>query len=129
MTDRLTPNVAIDALSLGLADLPLEPTDIELGEPRAALAELLDTPELAVGVWELSAGVVRDTEVDEIFIVLSGEATVELDGSPAVLHLSAGTVGRLAAGTRSRWTVTETLRKVYITAAIPSEASTAESGS
>ena len=36
------------------------------------------------------------------------------DGTPA-LQLRAGDVGRLAAGAETTWTVTETLRKIYLT--------------
>ncbi|MCS5714673.1 cupin domain-containing protein [Herbiconiux sp. CPCC 205716] len=116
MPDLLTPTSAIDASALELEALPLDPGDVEQGSPRAAIAELLGTPSLAVGVWELSEGVVRDTEVDEVFVVLSGRAEVEVEGSAEVLRLVPGVVGRLAAGSRTRWTVTETLRKVYVTA-------------
>ena len=39
-----------------------------------------------VGIWELTAGVVTDTEVAEVFVVISGSATIELlevPGDPA----------------------------------------------
>jgi len=46
--------------------------------------------------------------------VLFGQATVAFsDGRPS-LHLRAGCVGNLAAGIATIWTVTETLRKVFI---------------
>jgi uncharacterized cupin superfamily protein len=49
-----------------------------------------------------------------VFVVLSGEATVDFaDGTPS-LELRAGSIGRLAAGARTTWTVRETLRKVYV---------------
>jgi uncharacterized cupin superfamily protein len=64
---------------------------------------------------------VTDTEVDEVFVVLQGRATLEFDGSDEVLELHPGVVGRLAAGARTRWTVTDTLRKVYISATIPAD--------
>ena len=57
----------------------------------------------------------RDIEADEVFVVLSGSASVDfVDGSPS-LRLGPGDVVRLAAATQTVWTVHETLRKVYLT--------------
>ena len=52
-----------------------------------------------------------------MFVVLSGRATVLLGaGEPdaETIEIQAGSVVRLAAGTHTVWTVTETLRKIYI---------------
>ncbi len=50
-----------------------------------------------------------------LFVVLAGAGTVAFeDGS--VLTLAPGVVVRLHAGDRTVWTVTETLRKLYVTA-------------
>jgi uncharacterized cupin superfamily protein len=66
-----------------------------------------------VGVWELTPGTVTDVEADEVFVVLSGHGILTFeDGSS--LGLRAGTVVRLVAGDRTRWEITETLRKVYL---------------
>jgi uncharacterized cupin superfamily protein len=61
------------------------------------------------------AGATRDVEVDEVLVVLSGSATVQVQGGP-VVELRAGDAMRLEAGTRTTWTVHEPLRKVYVTA-------------
>jgi uncharacterized cupin superfamily protein len=66
------------------------------------------------GVWEMTPGVMSDVESDEVFVVLSGSATVEFDDEGETLHIEAGDVVRLAAGARTVWSVTETLRKVYL---------------
>lgn len=71
------------------------------------------------GVWEMTPGAMRDIEVDELFVVVAGEATVVFEGDAVegdgrVIHLTAGSVGRLEEGDRTVWTVTETLRKVYL---------------
>jgi uncharacterized protein len=66
-------------------------------------------------VWEMTPGTMTDVEADEIFVVLSGAATVEFADGTAPLQLGAGDVGRLAAGAETTWTVTETLRKIYLT--------------
>jgi hypothetical protein len=69
--------------------------------------------ETVIGVWAMTPGVMRDVEVDEILTVLSGAATVEFqDGSR--ITLEPGAVARLHAGQQTVWTVTETLRKVYV---------------
>ena len=72
-----------------------------------------------VGIWEMSAGAMRDIESDEYFAVLSGRATVQIleaGGFGAQeLRLVPGSVARLHAGMRTQWTVTATLRKFYFT--------------
>ena len=70
---------------------------------------------LEVGVWECGPGTYPDTEVDELFVVLSGTATVEFV-SPALpaIEIGPGDVVRLEEGMRTVWTVRETLRKVYL---------------
>lgn len=120
----LQPNSVVDAVSLQLHPEAIHPSDILSGEPVSALYELIDTPMHSVGVWELSPGVVTDTEREEVFVVLAGSASVEFDGTGSPLILRPGSVGRLAAGTRTRWTVTETLRKIYLMAPEASKEST-----
>jgi hypothetical protein len=69
---------------------------------------------LEVGVWEMTRGVMRDVEADELFLVISGAAVVEFTDGTAPLRLKPGDVVRLAEGTETVWTVTETLRKIYL---------------
>ncbi len=110
----LLANHCIDAAAVVLAyrDLPAEQTIA--GEPRVGSAELGRLGDRTVGVWELSPSISSDVEADEFFIVLSGAATVDFeDGSPR-LQLRAGSVGRLVAGSATRWTVTATLCKIYV---------------
>ncbi|MGH3653715.1 cupin domain-containing protein [Glutamicibacter sp.] len=75
--------------------------------------------EAEVGIWEMSAGAMQDVEADEYFAVLAGSATVQIleaDGFGAQeLVLVPGSVVRLHAGMKTRWTVTKTLRKIYFT--------------
>jgi uncharacterized protein len=97
-------------------ELTAVPSDQHVdGAPRTGFVELGSWGDTTVGVWEMTTGAMRDVEADEVFVVLSGRASVEFeDGSPT-LELQAGDVVRLAEGTRTTWTVTETLRKVYLT--------------
>ena len=120
MSGALGPNRAIDALGPVFeadAHEAVEGWQLVAGDPTTATRELAAQGGVEVGIWELTAGVAADVEIDEVFVVLSGAGTVEFPDDPDLepLHVRAGTVARLAAGTRTRWTVEgEPLRKVYI---------------
>ncbi|MFI0542779.1 cupin domain-containing protein [Streptomyces sp. WSLK1-3] len=64
------------------------------------------------GVWQITPGVVTDTEADELFVVVSGSATIEVEDGPT-LHVGPGDMAVLREGDRTTWTVHETLRKAY----------------
>jgi uncharacterized cupin superfamily protein len=66
-----------------------------------------------VGLWEMAPGVDHDTEADEVFIVLSGRGRIDFEDGSTV-DLAPGVCVRLYAGDRTTWTVTESLRKVYV---------------
>jgi len=104
--------VAAAAVPLEYTDLPA--AQVVAGAPRVGSAELGTLGDHRIGVWEHSPGTSTDVEADEFFVVLSGAATVAFDDGTPSLQLSAGTVGRLAAGTATTWAVAETLRKIYI---------------
>lgn len=94
------------------------------GAPKQGIVELGGIAGAETGIWELRGGAVTDTEADELFVVLSGGAQIELldvPGSPEetgrVIDVAAGDVMRLVAGTRTRWTVADHIRKVYISEA------------
>lgn len=92
---------------------PVPPGQVVAGSPTTGTVELHDFNGNAVGVWELSVGAMSDVEVDEVFVVLFGAATVEFVDEKRTVALGPGSVGRLKTGQRTVWTVTETLRKVY----------------
>lgn len=99
-----------------VSDLPAEPVDptqVVTGSPTTGFRALAAVAGAEVGVWEMTAGTMTDVEVDEVFVVLSGSATVTFDDGE-VIDLGPGTVTRLREGDRTTWTVHETLRKVYI---------------
>ena len=91
----------------------MPPAQVVSGSPTVGTAVLHDFAGSEVGVWELSPGEMSDVEVDEVFVVLFGAATVAFDDGRTVT-LAPGSVGRLVAGEKTVWSVTETLRKVYI---------------
>jgi uncharacterized cupin superfamily protein len=105
--------LAEDAASVRLDPLPLDPGDVIAGTPSAASVPLARLGEVEVGIWELTSGVARDTEVDEVFVVLSGSGSVRFADGGSV-ELQAGCVVRLDAGERTEWTIRQTLRKVYV---------------
>lgn len=97
-----------------LAIDPLDPATVLDGSPAAGSQALAAIAGAEVGVWEMTPGTATDVEVDEVFVVLAGRATVTFDDGTA-LHLAPGSAVRLHAGDRTTWTVHETLRKVYVT--------------
>jgi uncharacterized protein len=115
----VTPAAAPLGFALSVADAELEeseldPAQIVAGEPRVSelvLAESADGRVLR-GIWQMTPGVVTDTEADEIFVVLAGRATVAFEDG-TVLEVGPGDVAVLTEGARTTWTVHETLRKVY----------------
>ena len=51
--------------------------------------------------------------MNEVFVVISGRATVEVLDGPTY-EIAAGDVVRLNAGDQTTWIVHESLRKVYV---------------
>lgn len=105
---------------LRVADLelepdPLDPAQVVSGDPQVSARELWTAPGggLSAGVWEHTAGVSRDVEADELFVVISGRATISFaDGRE--LAVGPGDVCVLKAGDATTWTVHEPLRKVWV---------------
>jgi uncharacterized protein len=99
-------------------EAPVVTTLVEIGAivegaPEAGSRALAAVAGVEVGVWEMTPGTATDVESDEVFVVLSGSATVSFhDGE--LIHLRPGSVVRLRAGDRTTWVVHETLRKIYV---------------
>ena len=93
--------------------MPLDPQQVLDGEPQVRHLPLVEDEAITAGVWQHFTGTSRDVEADEMFIVLSGRATIAVEGGPT-LQVGPGDVGLLVAGARTVWTVHEPLRKVYI---------------
>ncbi|MGW1749053.1 cupin domain-containing protein [Streptomyces sp. NPDC002092] len=110
----MTPSFVLHIPDAELAPEPLDPEQIVSGTPEVSgkvVWESADGRQVR-GVWQITPGVVTDTEADELFVVLSGSATIEVEGGPT-LTVGAGDMAVLHAGDRTRWTVHETLRKAY----------------
>ena len=99
---------------LELEPAPVAPSAIVEGSPEVSELVLATSPDGRVvrGVWQITPGVIEDVEADELFVVVSGRATVEVEGGPT-LELEPGVVGVLKAGDRAVWRIHETLRKVF----------------
>ncbi|MEV4954802.1 cupin domain-containing protein [Paenarthrobacter nitroguajacolicus] len=113
---RLTAGTLVDARKYPLDHLPVEPW--QKVHPAATTAsQILDVSTGAeLGLWEMSAGRMTDIEVDELFVVLTGSATLEFI-SPQMpsIELQSGSIVRLEEGMQTRWTVIDApLRKLYI---------------
>lgn len=92
---------------------PVPSDQVLAGAPTSGHRSLASVHGVEVGVWEITAGTVTDTEVDEVFVVLSGAGTVTFaDGEQ--IRLAPGVAVRLRAGEQTTWTISETLRKVYL---------------
>ena len=112
------PGTVVNASTLKLVHEPVLVGQLAGGTPSTATAALGECHGLELGVWEMSPGAMTDVEVDEVFIVLSGTATVQIepfDGAPSrTLVPVAGEIVQLREGMRTLWTVTETFRKIYL---------------
>ena len=115
----LNPPFALAVADAALTPDELDPAQILSGDPRVASVVLHESPATGPGgrvvergVWEITPGVVTDVEADEVFVVLSGRATIEFEDGPT-LEVGPGDVAVLPEGAVTRWTVHETLRKVY----------------
>lgn len=105
----------VDALAVSVEHEALSAEAVVEGAPRAGVYELGTFGGTEIGVWEMTPGIATDTEADEIFVVLAGRAQIAfLDPAREAIHVGPGSVVRLMAGMRTEWTVTETLRKVYV---------------
>lgn len=108
---ELTPGEPMDAATLDIPHEPVPAAQVVTGDPATGYVELSD----AIGVWEMTPGAMSDVEADEVFVVLSGDATVEfVDPALPAIELRPGSVVRLTAGMSTVWTVRDTLRKVYV---------------
>ena len=116
MPESSAPAPGARLLSRDVLSRPLEhepAPGVLAGSPVSASCTLSSLGPVEVGVWELTPGTVRDTEVDEVFVVLAGAGRVEFEDGE-VVELAPGVAVGLTAGERTTWTVTETLRKIWV---------------
>lgn len=105
---------SFDATKVPLSHAPLDAERNVSGDVTTAVRSEATLGDMEVGVWEHSVGTSTDVEVEEVFVVLEGRGTVTCDQGGRI-ELAPGVVGLLPIGARTTWTVTEPLRKVWIT--------------
>lgn len=108
MTNAVPPN-AFEPLD----HEPVAAAQVVDGAPTTGSAELDSSLGVEIGVWEITPGTSTDVEVDEVFVVLSGRATVH-GVADRPLEIGPGSVVRLEEGMQTTWVVHETLRKIYV---------------
>ncbi|MGW1494857.1 cupin domain-containing protein [Streptomyces sp. NBC_00191] len=93
---------------------PLDPAQIVRGTPEVSGKVLWESEDgrNIRGIWQITPGVVTDTEANELFVVVSGRATIAVEGGPT-FDVGPGDACVLREGDRTTWTVHETLRKAY----------------
>ena len=96
------------------AVVPHEPAEqVVSGNPTTGVIELGDFKGVEIGIWEITPGVVTDTEVDELFVVLEGDATVTFANGESI-EIGPGSSVRLREGEQTQWEIRSRLRKVYL---------------
>ncbi|WP_236240248.1 cupin domain-containing protein [Streptomyces sp. CC228A] len=106
---------AVHVPGADLSAEPLDPAQVVSGRPEVSgrvVGESADGRTVR-GIWQMTPGVVTDTAADEVFVVVSGSATIEVADGPT-LRVGPGDLVVLREGDRTTWTVHETLRKVYV---------------
>lgn len=102
-----------DVTTARLDHEPLPADEVVDGSPTAAVVSFGTVGETEVGVWEMTEGTARDTEVDEVFVVVAGRGSVTFEDGERI-ELTPGVAVRLTAGERTVWTVTERVRKIWV---------------
>lgn len=110
----------IDVTALELSHEKV-PVDQDGGDgPSTGALELGTLAGAEFGVWEMSTGTMLDIEAEEVFVVTAGRGSVLIepfgDMPEQRVELFPGALMRLSEGMKTTWTVSETLRKVYVTA-------------
>lgn len=116
-SDHLPASFVVNVPGIPDAELEpeaLDPDQVVSGDPVVTGKVLWESPDgkQVRGIWQITPGVVTDIEANELFVVVSGRATIEVEGG-SVLEVGPGDACFLREGDRTRWTVHETLRKAY----------------
>jgi uncharacterized protein len=112
---RRHPALLAEAHVQPIAHEDFDAAQVVSGTPVSGWLPVATIDGVEVGLWEMTPGVVTDTEADEVFCILSGTGTVEfLDPAAPSLELRPGMLVRLHDGWRTRWSVTQTIRKIAI---------------
>lgn len=110
---ELDAGAVVSALTVEVPLTAVPAAQVVAGTPSTGSVDLDE--DMGLGVWEMTVGAMRDTEVSEVFVVVAGDATVKFTRPQLPpIELAPGAIVRLEAGMQTVWTVRETLRKVYL---------------
>lgn len=116
--DVLGGNQKVCGLSLDVAYDLVAAGDAVSGSPETGFIKLGEISGSEVGVWEMRCGTALDIEVEEMFVVLAGEAKIEFlseaGEAQSEVIVRPGDIMKLDAGASTRWTVPDFIRKMYI---------------
>ena len=110
----MNPIDVMNAVSAELVCAPVDPSQVVDGAPTTGETLIGELGGTAIGVWEMTAGTMSDTEVEEVSIVIAGSASIQLVDEGRVLAVGPGDVMRFAGGERTIWRVADRVRKVYV---------------
>lgn len=105
----------VSRMSGDLPDMPIEPSWILEGTPRARGKVLLQSADRKVssGLWDCSAGRFQWTfGWDEFVHILEGEVTIAQQGGPTVT-LKPGDAAHFPVGLKTEWLVPRYVKKVF----------------
>ena len=94
-----TGSFAVHIADLDLDLDPLDPASVVEGSPQTWNRVVWESEDGRIirGVWQISPGVVVDTEAHEMFVVIVGRATIAIDGGNT-FDVGPGDMGVLEAG-------------------------------
>ncbi|MGE2832547.1 cupin domain-containing protein [Mycobacterium sp. SMC-4] len=101
------------------SDVNLDLVDYDSGNGiptvKVGIQDIETVNSTTVGVWEVHPGVLVGTpDTEEVFIVLSGDATITSEGDAEPIVVGPGSIVRLVVGQETRWDVRETVRKFWV---------------
>ncbi|OZD18268.1 DUF861 domain-containing protein [Rhodococcus sp. 06-156-3C] len=98
-----------------LQQYSIEESRVVDGSPVVSYSKIWQSADGSVthGLWEMSAGTIRDFRADESFIVISGRATIEFQNREEVQELTQGSLCVLRKTDPATITVHDTLRKLF----------------
>ncbi len=104
-------------LMVRVADAELTPEDLKpsrvlAGNPVVSSTVLPSDSKVRYGIWQITPGQAVAIAPRGMFVVLSGRATIAVEGGPT-FDIGPGDTCIWDGGERTTWTVHETLRKVY----------------
>ncbi len=105
---------SVVAASAALEPAPIAPEDVISGSPEGQAMLLWRSEDLKLhnGIWQCSPGEFYLTHSGETIFCLQGRAEMTPEGGETVVF-EPGVLAYIHEGTRVRWNISETVRKVF----------------